>query len=288
MRFRIGMTYEKIQDMLQIPYNLDLSRGELPQMMDRLAHEFGDQYNSLIQELRASPHVNGDETGWRVDGKGGWLWAFINEKVALYTITKGRGRNVPKRILGKNYDGVVGCDFWSAYNEAKNQQRCHGHLRRNLKETAKKKKEGGEFFAFKKKLKRILNDSVRLWERETDRDVLIAQKSSLEDRIGSLCSQSWEDVDCKRLVKRLKRHKEDLFTFLLHEGVEPHNNIAERGIRPAVVMRKNSYGSRSNNGANATSVMLTMTQTCRKRDENFLEWGKEYIQNRLSSDTSFG
>ncbi|MGH2507306.1 MAG: IS66 family transposase [Ktedonobacteraceae bacterium] len=287
MRYRIGITYEKIEDLLQISYRLDLSRGELPQMMDRLANEFGDQYDSLIQELRRSPHVNPDETGWRIDGRGGWLWAFINEKIALYTITKGRGRNVPKRILGKNYDGVVGCDFWSAYNGYKNQQRCHGHLRRNLRETAKKKGDNSDFFAFKKKLKRILNDSIRIWELEKDKTVLIEQKRRLEERISLLCLQSWEDTDCKRLVKRLKRHKEHLFTFLLHEGVEPHNNIAERGIRPAVVMRKNCYGNRSVNGADTTSVMLTMTQTCRKRDQNFLDWGKDHLENRLTPITSF-
>ncbi len=278
MKFRIGMTYEKIQEMLQIPYSLYVSKGELPQMMDRLASEFGDHYEQLLQELRDSPSVNGDETGWRVDGKNAWLWAFIGKGTALYTIEKCRGKKVVKRVLGKHYKGVLGSDFWSAYNlDSIVQQKCHVHLKRDLKEVAEEKDGRSQFHRFKKKLKRILNDGVRIKDKTKDSTELNQQKVHLDNRITNLCDEKWTDADCIRLVKRLRGRGKDLFTFLVRD-IDPDNNIAERGIRPAVLMRKNSYGNRSERGAETTSVMLSVVETCNMKEQNFLDWGLNHFR----------
>lgn len=278
MRYRIGMTYEKIREMLQIPYGLDLSRGQLPQMMDRLASEFGDYYNDLIQELRNSPSVNGDETGWRVNGKGAWLWVFIGKGIALYTIRRCRGKKVVKQILGKHYGGVLGSDFLSAYNlDGVAQQKCHVHLKRDLKETAEEKDGRSQFHRFRKKLKRVLNDGLRVKDRTDDPVELQLQKDCLDHRIVELCAEDWSDKDCLRIIKRLSGRGKDLFTFLVKD-IDPDNNIAERGIRPAVVMRKNSYGNRSDKGAGTTSVMLSVMETCDMKGQNFLDWGTDYLK----------
>jgi transposase len=288
MRYRIGMTYEKIEEMLQIAYSLYLSKGELPQMMDRLAFEFGDHYRELIQELRRSPSANGDETGWGIDGRPAWLWVFINKMVAVYTIDKSRGKKVVRRVLGRRYEGVLGSDFHSAYNlDGVIQQKCHVHLKRDLKEVAEDKDGRSQFHRFKKKLKRILDDGVRAKKRLKEPSELQEEKNRLDRRVVNLCNEEWKDKDCLRLVKRLRGRGKDLFTFLTRD-IDPDNNIAERGIRPAVVMRKNSYGNRSSKGANTTSVMLSVVETCDLKDQNFLDWGKEYIENTLSSNTSFG
>ncbi len=286
MRYRMGMTYEKIEEMLQIAYNLCLSRGELPQMMDRLAYEFGDHYEELIDEMRNSPSANGDETGWRIDGRSAWLWVFINKAVAIYRVDKSRGKKVVRRILGRHYKGALGSDFHSAYNlNGVVQQKCHVHLKRDLKEVAEDKDGRSQFHRFRKKLMRILDDSVRAKKRTRDSSELQRQKDHLDERIAALCNDTYTDIDCLRIVKRLKGRGRDLFTFLVTD-IDPDNNIAERGIRPAVVMRKNSYGNRSNKGANTMSVMLSVVETCDLKDQNFLDWGKGYMENRLSLGAS--
>ena len=153
----LGLTYGKIVELLRIAYGLDLSKGALPQMLDTLRDEFGDYYNELLEELRKSPYSNNDETSWRKNGKNWWLWAFVGKWVTFYTIDKSRGKNVPKRVLGKNYEGVVGSDFLGPYNYVgKIWQKCQRHLDGDLKETAKTKPKGSDFFPFKKRLKRIL------------------------------------------------------------------------------------------------------------------------------------
>ncbi len=287
LRIGLGMPMGKIQTLLRISYGMQISKGGISQMLARTALEFGAHYAQLIQDLRNSPYANCDETGWRIDGKNAWLWDFIGRMVAVYTIDRSRGRNVPKKILGKDYGGTVGSDFWSAYNFASDsQQKCHVHLKRNLRDTAKKKHHRSSFHPFKKKLKRILDDSIRLLEREPNLARRQKGKEELEARILALCNRGWADKDCKRLIKRLRRHATDLFTFLVKEGVTPDNNPAERGIRPAVVMRKNSYGNRSKKGAKTTAILLSTVETCKMREQNFLDWGQQYFEEKLSSGTS--
>ena len=286
-KFGLGLTYGKIVELLGIAYGLEVSKGALPQMLDTLAGEFGEHYNELKEELRRSPYVNGDETSWRKNGKNWWLWAFVGKWTMFYTIENSRGKKIPKKVLGKDYGGTVGSDFLGAYNYVgKSWQKCGVHLDRDLEETAKRKPKGSEFFIFKKRLRRILKDGRRLKEREKRTLALEEGKVHLEDRIIALCEDSWKDSDCKRLVKRLRRHTKNLFTFLVKDGVTPDNNIAERAIRPAVIMRKNSYGSRGNNGIVTTPILLTTLQTCKMNDRNFLDWGKDYLENKLSTDTS--
>jgi hypothetical protein len=143
----LGLTYGKIEELLSVMYNLDISKGALPQMLDKLRDEFGEHYNELQEELRRSPYVNGDETGWRQNGRNRWLWVFVNKWVAVYTIDKGRNKTVPQRILGENYEGTVGSDFHSSYNHVgRKWQKCHCHLDRDLKETAETKPKDSDSF----------------------------------------------------------------------------------------------------------------------------------------------
>ena len=283
LRYGTKIPIDKITELLEVSYGLQISEGGIINMMHILAKELGSYYDELIQELRNSPSINGDETGWRVDGKNAWLWAFIGKGIALYTIEKSRGKKVVKRMIGKRYKGVLGSDFWSAYNlDGVVQQKCHVHLKRELKETAEEKDGRSQFHRFRKKLKRILDDGVRAKEKLVDKNDLQSQKDHLDSRIEDLCNDKWIDVDCLRIIKRLKGKGKDLFTFLVKD-IDPDNNIAERGIRPAVVMRKNSYGNRSEKGADTTSVLLSVVETCNMRGQNFLDWGSDYFKMTTSN-----
>ena len=73
------------------------------------------------------------------------------------------------------------------------------------------------------------------------------------------------------MLKRLRREKDRLLTFLEVDGVELHNNSAERGIRPCVILCNNSYGSRFEEGASAIAVLMSVKQTCKAKNDNFLD-----------------
>jgi hypothetical protein len=136
-----------------------------------------------------------------------------------------------------------------------------------MKKVAKYKDTSGDWDAFSKRLKRLLRDAMRLCGR---RDSLTKEKyaslrSGIENRLSRLLEEEWKNMEAKRLVKRLRRHREELLVFLYREGVPSDNNHAERMIRNGVVMRKNSYCNRSAEGATTQAVLMSVFQTLKQR-----------------------
>lgn len=124
-----------------------------------------------------------------------------------------------------------------------------------------------------KLLKRILRDAIRL---RGHKDHLEPKKYErlcvrIEDRLTKLLLRPWKNCEAKRLVKRLRRHRQELFVFLYHEGVPYDNNHSERTIRNGVVMRKNSYCNRSLDGAKTQAVMMSIFTTVKQRGQNAIQ-----------------
>ncbi len=282
LKKKVRIPYGQIKILLKTTYGLDISEAELHKMNIRLALEFKDKYVDLVKELQASPHAYVDETGWPIDGKGNYLWGFISKGLAIYHIDKTRSQKVAKRFLGENYRGVLITDFYSAYTGLGcPKQKCLVHLFRELKETAADKSENSSFHQFRREVEEIVHGAIEYAGKEEDVIERGKMKYEYEEKIDKIIQKHWRDKDAKRLTKRLKSHKDSLFTFLLYPNIEYHNNIAERGLRSNVVIRKISYGSKSEIGAKSHSVLMSVIETCNMRDQNFLEWGHEYIENRL-------
>jgi len=147
------------------------------------------------------------------------------------------------------------------------RQTCLVHLLRELEHTEKYKLPGKRWPAFAKKLHRLLGDAIRLWRRrdELPAATYASRRARLARRLGELIDTPWQDTHAKRLIKRLRRHRNDLFTFLDHPEVPFDNNAAERAIRPAVIIRKNSYGNRSQRGADCQAVLMSVFRTLKQR-----------------------
>ena len=103
---------------------------------------------------------------------------------------------------------------------------------------------------------------------------------NLLNRIGGLTAGSYKDKDCTRYVKRLRRERNQLFTFLAREGVPYHNNAGERVLRIFALMRKVCYGSRSIRGIQTTEILATIYATCGLRGINPYEFMVDYLSGR--------
>ena len=128
--------------------------------------------------------------------------------------------------------------------------------------------------AFRKLLFRLLKDAVRLSERKAQ---LVPEKydrlkSRLYDRLEQiLLIHHNGDKDIKRLIKRLKRHKTELFTFLEYENVSPYNNHAEQQMRKPVLTRKVSQQNRSEHGSKTQAILMTLFRTAELQGQNPIE-----------------
>jgi len=279
----LGLSYEKIGSLLRLLFDLDLTEGAMLHCVLSVAETFGPRYDQLKQELLKEKSLHGDETSWRIKGKNHWLWAFLGKWSVVYEVDRSRGKDVPKRVLG-DYGGTIISDSWPAWNHTGARwQRCLVHYLRELEDTVKYKSPGAEFFAFRKKLRRILRDAIRMADEEDDGERLRA-KARLEARVDALISSysSSGERNSARLLKRLRREKEMLFTFLEEDGIDWNNNAAERALRSSVVIRKITYGNQSDEGAHAHAVLMSIRETCGLRKENFFDYAMGYLSKPTS------
>jgi len=186
-------------------------------MWSRLATLLEAEYDRVAQSIKGAKVVGGDETGWRICGKLAWLWAFATKKACVYIIDKSRGSRVVRRFLGKVFSGTLISDFWGAYNKIKAfaKQRCLYHLFTDLRKVDEKT-TAPEWKEWRKKLVRLLRDAIRLGKRwETLPNLKhLQKKTALHGRLADLIQNPSFHPDITRLIKRLKRHKDELFTFL--------------------------------------------------------------------------
>ena len=176
---------------------------------------------------------------------------------------------------------------WGAYNAVvcALRQTCLVHLLRDLEQVEKYKSPGKNWSVFAKKLRRLLADAIRLWRKREDlsSDTFASRRRRLTVRLVEMIETDWKDPQAARLIKRLRRHQNDLFTFLDQPGVPFHNNPAEQSIRPAVIIRKNSYGNRSDKGADAQAVLMSIFRTLKQRGYDPIKTITEAIANYLQT-----
>jgi len=176
-------------------------------------------------------------------------------------------------FLKEDFDGILVSDFYSVYNVVEMSQRqvCLAHLLRELKKVDENN-QSEEWQSFRRAIRRLLSDALKLGAR-TDRDApdYASKRQRLQARLDELIAVEQGDADCRRLQKRLLKHRESVFKFLDEPLVPPDNNRAEREIRPAVIARKNSFHNMSDAGAETQARMMSIYRTLKLRGLNPLE-----------------
>ena len=239
---------------------LSVSPGAIAQQVQRVARWLDGDYEKLLLQLRCAPHVHADETGWRTDGKNGYLWAVTTPMQTLYHVDKSRGGKVIQELLGKAFGGTLVSDFYSAYSTMDcKKQKCNTHLLRELVQTAEQSPAfaAGGFYL---QSKRLIKQMLRLKKQCADptEPGYVQRVRRLEKRLEQLANATYDEPHARRIAKRMRKHRQELTAFLWDKDLEGTNNAAERAIRPAVVARKISGGSRSASGANAWATLASI------------------------------
>lgn len=265
--YGLGLTIDQIVKVLDHHLQTQLTAGGLVQAWQRLGDVLGPWYEQIAKQAKKSAVLHADETGWRVNGQTHWLWCFANGQVCYYMVDRSRGSPALQQFFTEAFEGVLITDFWSAYGSvcAEDRQYCLVHLLREL-EKVDEHNDSSEWQAFAKKLRRILRDAIRLRKQEDFAPGAFQSRvDRLNKRLASLADDEHVDGDARRLTKRLRKHAEHLFTFLDYAEVPFENNLAERQIRPAVVLRKNSQSNRSDRGAATQGALMSIYQTLKLR-----------------------
>jgi transposase len=265
----LGLPYGKTATVLEQAFGLGVSRGGLCQALERVAEKAEPTYQALVEQVRGSPSVTPDETGWKVGGQLWWMWVFSTPQVTVYAIQPGRGFEQAARVLGADFAGFLVRDGWAAYRRFLHalHQSCLAHLLRRCREMILL---GGKREAeFPRRIQSLLQQALQLRERRqpeqiSDHGVAVA-RGRLEAKLDRSLQHRYRSPRNRRLANHLLRERDALFTFLNCPGLEATNWRAEQAIRPMVVARKVWGGNRTARGAQTQSILVSFLQTCRQQ-----------------------
>jgi len=253
-----------------------LSVGELVELTHDVRRQLQPQADQLKAQVQSSTVAHGDETGWRENGQNGWAWTFVTggpAAVRYFEYDRSRSHHVAQRILGANWRGWLVTDFYAAYNLIPGRhQRCWVHLLRDLHDLKQAQGANPEVLQWLRDV-RQLYDAAHTWLREHPAPTLAERRTEYADLFRQACRVGEQyalayDHPCCALAKRVLRHQDELFPFVLVPGLPADNNLAERSIRPLVIMRQISGGSRSAEGTKTRLALASLLHTWTARNLN--------------------
>lgn len=253
----------------------------------------GGAMNDVKSQIMTSDVVHADETGWTMKGQRRWLWTFVSPTCTMFHSTKHRSEAAFREFMPLDYPGVLVTDRYGAYNTHPKELRqlCWSHITRDLTSLSEThlsemvKHLGSKGVALSGKMFHYWH---KFRDSQIDRDTLDKLLGPIKSSLKSILEQLAELPKGKgrRFGMNLLKYWEALWTFTKVPGVEPTNNRAERAIRPAVILRKSSFGSNSEAGLLATTRLLSVVATCRQQQRNVLDYLTEAITaSRQGSQT---
>ena len=266
-RYGISLPLNKMAKLLSTCYGISVSEGCLVDSITRFAEYAGPEFEQIKQDIRETTSTHIDTTSWRINGQNKVLWDFISEEYMLLLVRDTKAQGIVYQTLGTDYKGISITDCASEYQYLGwKQQKCWVHL---LRATRKLESIAG---------KKLHNRLKRLLELAKSSKV---SKKALLSRLDRITRTKTKDEKCANIIKRLVKYRDSWFTFVDNKHVSYNNNAAERGLRPSVVMRKITGGNRSDKGARNHEVVMSVMGTWDKQGKDFLEYGMEYMANRL-------
>lgn len=257
LRTSLRLPFRQIRELLHSLHGVQVSLGEIVELLHRISKHAQPVLDNLKREIRASPAVQADETGWREDGLNGYIWSVSTPTVRYYEYHHSRAGEVVKRLIGDEFAGVLGSDFYAGYNIHQGlHQRCWVHLLRDIHDLKKLHPEHAQLWQWAKAVKQIYerakatpapDPQLPLAKQHAQRAVL---QHAFEQELWQLCTPFVQtQVPMHTLCERVERFLPELFVFVAYPGVPSDNNLAERSVRPLVIARKISGGTRSPKGS---------------------------------------
>jgi transposase len=271
-------------------FGAELSLGSVDTIVRRAGEALEEPYAHLRGRLREAPAVNIDETGWRTAGERRTLWGALTPRSAVFRVAADRHEREAKALLGEDFGGIACSDRWWAYDhlDPKQRQACWSHLIRDFTAHSEGLAAQKEFGEAGLSIAGRLFEAWQDFKRDDDRARLLERIAPLQGELRALLEQgarkSAKTKRHRRFAKNLLRLWPALWTFTEVDGVEPTNNHAERGLRGAVIYRKLSFGSQSEQGERTIERLLSASVTCRLQRRSLFAYLTDVLTARIRGD----
>lgn len=285
-------SFSTVRKFIRDVIGIKVSRGYLSKLIQKVSASLDKPYEELLNRLPLELKLNVDETGHKANGERFWSWVFKAELYVLFRIDKSRGSEVLIDVWGKEFDGILGCDYFSAYRKYMKAfnvtvQFCIAHLIRDIRYLTTLPDEPTQ--AYGERLLEAVREMFKVIHRQeasTQADFQLA----LEQAKASLLQVALQEVpselddngkplkrEANNLANRFRRHGEAYFEFITTPGIDPTNNVAEQAIRFIVIDRHVTQGTRSARGRTASERLWTIVATCSLQGRSAFEFIRKAI-----------
>ena len=273
------MSFSTIRKYFRDVLGVQISRGMLRKLVAKVTASLADPYEALSAMLALEERLNVDETGHKENGRRLWTWCFRAYLYTVYKISPSRGSEVLVETLGKEFNGILGCDYFSAYHKYMRDfnvllQFCLAHLIRDVKflveHPYKQNKVYGQL---------LLDDLRRLFAVIHRRDTYASPENFQRALEAARAQLVWDATrraprsrEAFNLAKRFRENADSYFRFITEPNVEPTNNLAEQAIRFVAIHRRITQGTRSEDGRRWCERIWTVIQTCSQQSRSVFEF----------------
>ena len=259
------LPFRTVQWYLSTVHQLRLSLGAIVRAIHQVARQAQPAVDRILERIRGSPVVHADETGWREDGANGYAWTF-STPTERYFLRRGRHKEVVDEVLDESFSGVLVSDFYAAYHHYPGlKQRCWVHLLRDIHDLKILHPKDRQLARWAAAVHHIYSAAKSFAHPQARQRQRVQQQ--LERKLLAQCRPYAQDPAAAqgKLCRRIERHIKELFVFVAAPGVPSDNNAAERSLRPLVVSRKISGGTRSGQGTDTKMTLASLFGTWRVR-----------------------
>jgi transposase len=283
-------SYSTIRKFIRDVIGITVSRGYLAKLIAKASDSLSDAYEALAKRLPTEPRLNVDETSHKNNKERMWTWCFRASLFTLFKIDASRGSDVLVTMLGEEFNGILGCDYFSAYRKYMKDfnvlvQFCLAHFLRDVRFLVEHPNTRNQAYG-KRVLDRLRALFAVIHRREEFSEV--AFQTHLENAGDELWAEVLYRVpntkEAKNLAKRFEKHGESYLRFITTPGIEPTNNLAEQAIRFVVIDRKVTQGTRSTTGQRWLERIWTAIATCTQTGRSVFDFLHESISAHFAGE----
>jgi transposase len=277
-------SFSTVRIFLRDVVGVTISRSEPSNILGKVSEALEKPYEELLLLLPDEETVNVDETGHRCNGERWWTWCFHAELYTLYRIDAHRNAEVLMNTLGEEFDGILCCDYFSAYRRYMKAfdvrvQFCLAHLIRDVKflttlPDPRDRSYGEALRGSLKKLFEVFHQREQLSKAEFQRRLKEARDKVVHIGLSAPPTRHGQNME-----KRFRKHGDAYFTFVTTPGVEPTNNLAEQAIRFVVIDRHITQGTRSERGRQWSERIWTVIATCAQHGKSVYGFLRQVVES---------
>jgi len=257
---RYHISRARIREFLAGWFGVALSVGTLDRCIREVGVACEPVVEDLLDDLRQAGVIHADETPWKQHGRLRWLWVVLSSSTAVFHIGTRQGEEI-RDLIGEAFLGWLVSDGYGAYRSYKKRQRCLAHLiRKGVALAGGLNPQGAHFGAW-------LLREVRGLIHEVAEGTGVRIVNPILARLKRACKRHRDDEaeKVRALAREVLNDWTAITAFVTNPNLPVTNNEAERALRDAVIARRISHGTRTEEGSAAYAATMSVLETCRRR-----------------------